>query len=93
MTVQLMHFRPLLRLASIGAGQRARIVDVLSADAGEADRLLALGVTPGVVVTVLQTFPGVIFQCDETELAIEPDVARSIVVELVPRRCEGIRTQ
>lgn len=45
----------------------------------------ALGVTPGATVTVLQTFPGIIFQCDETEVAIEPDVARVIVVEIIER--------
>jgi len=46
-----------------------------------ADRLMALGVTPGAKVTILQRFPGVVFLCDQTELAVEPAVARSIVVE------------
>ena len=35
------------------------------------ERLCALGVTPGAPVTVLQTFPGVVFMCDQTELAVE----------------------
>ena len=70
-----------VRLSSLSANQRARIVRVLHSDAARADRLLALGVTPGALITVLQTFPGVIFQCDETEVAIEPEVARSIIVE------------
>jgi Fe2+ transport system protein FeoA len=43
--------------------------------------LIALGVTPGAAVTVLQRFPGVVFLCDHTELAVEPAVARAIVVE------------
>jgi Fe2+ transport system protein FeoA len=77
-----MNARQMLRLSSLASGQRARVIDVISRDPAQAHRLSCLGVTPGVIVTVLQTFPGVIFQCDETELAIEPDVARSIVVEL-----------
>jgi Fe2+ transport system protein FeoA len=48
---------------------------------GRADRLAALGVTPGAVVEVLQRFPGVVFLCDHTELAVEPAVARAIIVE------------
>jgi Fe2+ transport system protein FeoA len=47
-----------------------------------AERLAAMGVTPGATVTVLQTFPGVVFECDQTELAVERLVARSILVEL-----------
>ena len=46
-----------------------------------ADRLKALGVTPGARVRLLQRFPGFVFECDQTELAVEPSVARAIVVE------------
>jgi Fe2+ transport system protein FeoA len=52
---------------------------------GRRDRLAALGVTPGVAVEILQTFPTVVFRCDETEVAVERDVASSIVVDLVPQ--------
>ena len=72
-----------VRLSALAANQRARVVRVLHDDAARAERLLALGVTPGAELTVLQTFPGVIFRCDETELAVEPDVAQSILVEPV----------
>jgi len=57
-------------------------VRVVPDDTGRADRLAALGVTPGAHVTVLQRFPGFVFQCDETELAVEPAVARAILVRL-----------
>jgi Fe2+ transport system protein FeoA len=47
-----------------------------------ADRLLSLGVTPGAGVVVLQTFPGIVFLCDQTELAVERSVVSSIRVRL-----------
>jgi Fe2+ transport system protein FeoA len=47
-----------------------------------AERLAALGVTPGAPITVLQRFPGVVFLCDQTELAVEPAVARAIMVDV-----------
>jgi Fe2+ transport system protein FeoA len=69
------------RLASLDVGARGTIVRVLRDDAARAERLKALGVTPGARVRVLQRFPGFVFECDQTELAVEPAVARSILVE------------
>jgi Fe2+ transport system protein FeoA len=71
------------RLSSLSAGSKGTVVRVLRENVGRADRLTALGVTPGAAVTVLQTFPGMVFRCDHTELAVEPAVARSILVDVV----------
>ena len=70
------------RLSSLPAGARAVVRKVLPDASGRADRLMALGVTPGAAIEVLQTFPGIVFRCDETELAIEPAVARAILVDV-----------
>jgi Fe2+ transport system protein FeoA len=70
------------RLSNMDAGARGKVVRVTRENPDRADRLMALGVTPGAPVTVLQRFPGVVFLCDHTELAVEPAVARAIVVEL-----------
>ena len=71
-----------LPLADLRAGLRGVVREVRASDAGRADRLLGLGVTPGARVTVLQTFPGIVFLCDQTELAVERAVARSILVTI-----------
>lgn len=62
------------------AGESGVVVEVIGDTNGRADRLAALGVTPGAHVRVLQTFPGIVFQCDQTELAVERAVARVIMV-------------
>lgn len=67
-------------LAALAAGSRCVIVDVAHGDGHRMDRLLALGVTPGAQLTVLQTFPGIVFLCDQTELAVERGVAEAILV-------------
>lgn len=72
------------RLSSLKAGSRGRVVRVVRENPERADRLGALGVTPGASVEVLQTFPSVVFLCDQTELAVEPAVARAVVVEEIP---------
>ena len=62
------------------------VVEVRAASEGRADRLLALGVTPGARVTMLQRFPGIVFLCDQTELAVERAVADCILIRPVEQR-------
>ena len=69
-------------LAGLRPGARGRVARVVRDLTGRSERLAALGVTCGASVRVLQTFPGIVFECDQTELAVERGVARSILVEL-----------
>ena len=69
--------RPLTALAE---QDRGVIVEVRRTSEGRADRLLALGVTPGASVMLLQRFPGIVFLCDQTELAVECGVADAILI-------------
>lgn len=69
-------------LASLKPGSRGRIVRIARDLTSRAERLAALGVSPGASVRVLQTFPGIVFECDQTELAVERTVARAIFVEV-----------
>jgi Fe2+ transport system protein FeoA len=71
---------PARRLSSLAEGEHAIVVDIRADRFGRAGRLLALGVTPGARVTMLQRFPGIVFQCDQTELAVERRVADAVVV-------------
>jgi len=70
------------RLSAMDPGTSGVVVRVTRENADRAERLGALGVTPGASITVLQRFPGVVFMCDHTELAVEPAVAHAIVVEI-----------
>ena len=69
------------RLSSLNAGARGRVVRIGLDNRDRAERLTALGVTPGSPITVLQRFPSVVFMCDHTELAVEPAVADAIFVD------------
>jgi Fe2+ transport system protein FeoA len=75
-------FESTRRLSSLPAGTTGRVIRVTNEDPSRSDRLSALGVTPGAIVTILQTFPGVVFRCDQTELAVEPAVATSILIDV-----------
>jgi Fe2+ transport system protein FeoA len=67
-------------LTSLPVGAHALVHGVAGAGSARLERLLSLGITAGAVVTMLQTFPGVVFFCDQTELAVEHAVARAILV-------------
>jgi Fe2+ transport system protein FeoA len=67
-------------LATLGVGTCGTVVRV--SDGASLDRLVSLGVTPGARIRVLQRFPGFVFECDQTELVVEPDVACMIFVDV-----------
>jgi Fe2+ transport system protein FeoA len=69
-------------LSLLSPGTCGRVSRVTRDLTGRPERLAALGVTRGATVRVLQTFPGIVFECDQTELAVERSVAGSILVEL-----------
>jgi Fe2+ transport system protein FeoA len=69
-------------LSSLREADHAVVVEVRADRFGRSDRLLSLGVTPGARVTMLQRFPGVVFLCDQTELAVERNVAEAVMVRL-----------
>lgn len=73
-------FKAARPLSELVEGTRGTVVEVHAANGGHVDRLLALGVTPGASINVLQTFPGIVFLCDQTELAVERAVAAAILV-------------
>ncbi|HET7712362.1 MAG TPA: FeoA family protein [Thermoanaerobaculia bacterium] len=69
-------------LSQLIPGERGVVVRVDPHVQDRFDRLAALGVTPGVSVTVLQVFPGIVFLCDQTELVVERDVAAAIQIRI-----------
>jgi Fe2+ transport system protein FeoA len=69
-------------LAALKSGMRGRVHHVIPDLTGRAERLAALGVTPGATVHVLQTFPVIVFECDQTEVAIERRMARGVLIDL-----------
>ena len=73
-------------LTALDERDRGVVVEVLAEADGRVDRLLALGVTPGAPVTMLQRFPGIVFVCDQTELAVERAVADAIIVRPLEAR-------
>jgi len=69
-----------IRLTDLNVGERALVVQV---DEKLEMRLLGFGLFPGVGIEVRQTFPACIICCEDTEVALEKDVASRIIVRKV----------
>ena len=74
--------RVLVPLSALKPGACGRVAHVVRELTGRADRLDALGVSEGASIVVLQTFPGIVFECDQTEMAVERRVAAAIYVDV-----------
>lgn len=71
-------------LSALPPGTRGIVADVGRHRDRGGDRLIVVGVTPGATIVVLQTFPAIVFLCDQTELAVERDLADMILVKVAP---------
>jgi DtxR family Mn-dependent transcriptional regulator len=72
---------PLTRLRP---GERGRIVYITPRDHQRLHRLTSLGVTPGVILEVHNRHPAFTISFEETDLAIDEDVAGDIHVSRIP---------
>jgi len=70
-------------LSKLSAGDVARIVYVLTREHPQLHKLMAFGVTPGAKVSVHQVFPSFVIQVDQTQVALESEIAKEIFVKRV----------
>jgi DtxR family transcriptional regulator, Mn-dependent transcriptional regulator len=72
-------------LDTLKYGEAGKILYIPSKHHARIDMLSALGIVPGSTLRVHQTQPAYIIKLDETEIALEKEVARDIYVRLVSR--------
>lgn len=67
-------------LDRLTVGEEARVAYVSAQHHPRIQKLSSLGILPGVPVRVHQRFPSFVVQCEETQIAIEEEIARDIYV-------------
>lgn len=73
----------LTTLAEAPKGASVRVVAVENASGSRPQQMQAYGLAPGRVVRVLQQEPVTVVRADHTELALEDDLARKVLIEIV----------
>ena len=61
-------------------GEEAKVAYVSASNFPRIRKLSSFGITPGVPIKLKQKFPSFVIQCDETQIALETDIARDIYV-------------
>ncbi len=61
-------------------GESARVAYFSTREHSRLLKLSALGISPGISVKLIQKWPAFVVQCEETEIALEPEVAKNIYV-------------
>jgi DtxR family transcriptional regulator, Mn-dependent transcriptional regulator len=65
-------------------GETARVAYFCAREHSRLLKLSALGISPGMALKLIQKWPAYVVQCEETEIALEPDVAKNIYVWQTP---------
>jgi len=66
-------------------GESARVAYFSTREHSRLLKLSALGISPGIMVKLIQKWPAYVIQCEETEIALEPEVATNIYVWQTPQ--------
>jgi DtxR family transcriptional regulator, Mn-dependent transcriptional regulator len=64
----------------LGVGESARVAYFSAREHSRLLKLSALGISPGSSLKLIQKWPAYVVQCEETEIALEPEVAQNIYV-------------
>jgi DtxR family Mn-dependent transcriptional regulator len=76
----------IVNLCDLVPGEEGRIAYIRPKNHTRLHRLSAFGIVPGVTVKLHQTYPAFCIKFEETELAIDPDVAEDIFVSKISSR-------
>jgi Fe2+ transport system protein FeoA len=68
-------------LPQLKPGQSAQVVELKGVDVLRLERLSAYGIAPGSWIRLEQLYPVLIFHVGETELSVDQEVARDIIVQ------------
>ncbi|MCS4541500.1 MAG: metal-dependent transcriptional regulator [Euryarchaeota archaeon] len=69
-------------LSDLNPGQRGKIAYIHTRDDKKLQKLMALGVLPGMSISLIQRFPSYVFQIGQTQIAVDKEIADDIHVLL-----------
>jgi DtxR family Mn-dependent transcriptional regulator len=70
-------------LSQLDQGQRGKVAYVHAPEFNQLQKLMAMGILPGVAVTLIQSFPSYVFQIGQTQFAVDREIADAIYVRHV----------
>ena len=69
-----------ISIVKIGARRKVRVVSLLPGDEGQLRKLTSFGIFPGIEVEILQTYPAYVLKVGYTQIALDYEIAKNIIV-------------
>jgi len=70
-------------LSQLEQGQKGKVAYIYSSESSQLQKLMAMGILPGAVVTLVQSFPSYTFQTGQSQFAVDKEIADSIYIRLI----------
>ena len=70
-----------ITLNKLRKGNSGIVKRLITSDAKNLQKLLAMGIVPGRIIQVIQTYPVFILQIDNTQAAMDKELAERIIVK------------
>lgn len=67
-------------LDKLAAGEQGKVAYILTREHPQLHRLMQFGIVPGTIVRVHQTYPSLVLQVEQTQLAMETEIATKIFI-------------
>ena len=72
----------MLNLSELEPQQEGIIADLNTSDKNILKKLMSMGILPGMPLKVVQTFPSYVFKVGYTQLAVDINIAKAILVSV-----------
>ncbi len=69
-------------LAALEKKQKGKVAYIHTRDRGKLQKLMAMGVLPGLTISLIQKFPSYVFQIGQSQFAVDRELAECIFVRL-----------
>ena len=70
-------------LSQLAQGQKGRVAYIHAPESSQLQKLMAMGILPGVPLSLIQSFPSYVFQTRQTQFAVDKEIADAIYVRLM----------
>jgi len=70
-------------LSELAPGQCGKIAYIHTKDDSKLQKMMAIGVIPGMKVRLLQSFPSFLFELGNSQFAVDESIAKEIFVRLI----------
>lgn len=76
-------------LSQLAQGQKGKVAYIYAPESSKLQKLMAMGILPGVSIILIQSFPSYVFQAGQTQFAVDKEIADAIYVRLVREATTG----